>query len=514
MKFKITAAIVAIVAQLGTNVLVAQPSAPKPVASTNNLSLTLPGSPLGIAWGFLYGYLSVKPETFLPQVRDLGAGFTKVYLFWNQLEPQKGKYDWTAVDAFVNQLKSPDEGLIALFSSSQWAVQKPAVMLPPSPARNPDDYYRFVHDLVAHCKGRVRYFQNDAEPNDPVYWSGSKEEFVAELKVFYKAVKDADPAAVVIVGGYDGLFGPPGTHQFPNQQYGLDFFDYVLKEGRDAFDLFDLRLYGDSYTIVARVDYMRQKMLALGYNKPFVCTEYGGPAFFQFAENRKYVSLIGSWMQSIASTDQNGLPSSDAAGTNQIAALYKNMNALAPETQMFMIGCSPELEAKYDRIQTRSLVMRNIFAFSAGVQKTLYWQFLDNRANPEQLMTLMYGKIGMFGYENGALKKRYPVADAYERMAKALSGVRAVKRIGVPARPTIFLFEVDRGERGPLYVVWERRDEFSGENSPATAFDWKWSAANASAVGALGETIAAKVVDGRLHLPVSLTPIFIEPLTR
>ena len=108
-------------------------------------------------------------------------------------------------------------------------MKRPSALLPPSPAKDPDDYYRFVYDLVKHCKGRVRYWQNDAEPNNPIYWSGTKEEFVAQLKVFHRAVKAADPAAVVVVGGYDGLFGPPGTHQYPNQQAGLDFFDFVLK---------------------------------------------------------------------------------------------------------------------------------------------------------------------------------------------------------------------------------------------------------------------------------------------
>jgi hypothetical protein len=198
--------------------------------------LAMPGSPLGIAWGILYGYLGVKAEEFMPQVRELGGGFTKIYLTWNQIEPQKGKYDWSAVDAFVNQLKSPEEGLISLFSSSQWAVKRPAVLLPPSPARDPEDYYRFVSELVKHCKGHVRYWQNDSEPNNPIYWSGTKEEFVAQLKVFHKAVKDADPSATVVVGGYDGLFGPPGTRPFPNQQAGLDFFDYVLKASEHSTD--------------------------------------------------------------------------------------------------------------------------------------------------------------------------------------------------------------------------------------------------------------------------------------
>jgi len=484
----------------------------RPETGSQDASLTLPGSPLGMAWGFLYGNLGVKAEQFMPQVRELGGGFTKIYLTWNQIEPQKGKYDWSAVDAFMNQLKEPEEGLISLFSSSQWAVKRPAALLPPSPARNPDDYYRFVYELVKHCRGRVRYWQNDSEPNNPIYWSGTKEEFVAQLKVFYRAVKAANSSAVVVAGGYDGLFGPPGTRPFPNQQAGLDFFDYVLKEGRDAFDLFDLRLYGDSYSIVARVEFMRQKMLALGYNKPIICTEYGGPAFFQFAENRKYFSLLSSWMQSVVQTDQDAARRQDHAGGNQIAELYSRMSSLAPETQMFMLGCTPELEAKYDRIQARGLVMRNLFAFAAGVQKTLYWQLLDNRTNRDNMMTLMYGKIGLLGYENGALRKRYPTADAFQRLAKALASVRAVKRREVSGRPSIFLFEVNRGPRGPVSVVWERRDEFTGEDLPAVPFDCSWTAEKATATDALGQTVPVQVAGGRLHLEISLTPVFLEPV--
>src|SRR5689334_7530888 len=73
-----------------------------------DLRIDLPGSPFGIAAGFLYGYQGVKPYEFMPQLRQLGSGFTKVYLFWNQVEPEKGKFDWTAVDKFTGQLKSPE----------------------------------------------------------------------------------------------------------------------------------------------------------------------------------------------------------------------------------------------------------------------------------------------------------------------------------------------------------------------------------------------------------------------
>ncbi len=470
-----------------------------------DLTLRMPGSPLGAGWAFLYGYGEIPAATYLPQLRQLGGGVTKVYLLWNQIEPKKGQYDWKAVDAFANQLQSPEEGLIALFSSSQWATRQPSAILPPSPAKNPDDYYRFVYDLVKHCKGRVRYWQNDSEPNNPIYWSGTKEEFVAQLKVFYRAVKDADPSAVVVAGGYDGLFSPPGTPPFPNQEVGLSFFDYVLKEGRDAFDVFDLRLYIDPYTITGRVEFIRQKMRALGYDKPIISTEYGGPNLFEFVENLQYVPLVISWSQAVAKGDEKGLPA------NPIAQLYEKMSTLAPQTQMFMLGCSPELDAKYQRIQSRSLVMRNLLAFSAGVQKTLYWQFLDAHGDQDDMMTLMYGKIGLVGMQDGVLKKRTPTAEAFQRMAAALQGVRAVKRVEVPGKPSLFLFEVDRGARGPLFVAWERRDAFSGEDSPATPYDWPWTAKGARATDALGANVPVQVNDGRLSLAVSVTPIYIEP---
>ncbi len=354
-----------------------------------------------------------------------------------------------------------------MFSASEWAVTKPSALLPPSPAKNPDDYYRFIFDLVSHCKGRVRYWQNDAEPNSPIYWGGTKEEFVAELALFHKAVKAADPDAVVVVGGYDGLFGPPGTFQFPNQQAGLDFFDYVFKEGHDAFDVFDLRLYGDPYTIVPRVDYMRQMMRAHGFEKPVICTEYGGPNLFELPANRRYIPLVSAWSQGV--TGSSG-QSSASGGAGGVADLYKAMSTLAPETQMFMQGCPPELDAKYQRIQARGIVVRNLFALSAGVQKTIYWYLPadpiegDARFN---VMTLMYGKIGLVAHTSQGFGDLRLGAEVFQRMAAALDGVERVTRVEIAAQPSVVLFRVDRGTKAPVWVAWERRDAFAGEDAPA-----------------------------------------------
>ena len=155
--------------------------------------------------------------------------------------------------------------------------------------------------------------------------------------------------------------------------------------------------------------------------------------------------------------------------------------------------------------------MRNLFAFSAGVQKTLYWELLEMRANRDHMMTLMYGKIGLMGYADGALQKRYPTADAFQRMARTFAGLSEVKRVEIHEKPSVFFFEVQRGARGPVFVVWERRDEFTGEDSPAVPFDCDWKTGKATAVDALGQNVPVQVADGRLHLQISLTPVYLEP---
>jgi hypothetical protein len=476
-------------------------------ATTQSAIESVPGLPLGIGWFFLYGYFGVPAAEYMPVLRQVGGQATKVYLFWQQIEPERGKFDWTAVDAFANQLKSPEEGLIALFASSTWAGDKPSALLPPGPARNLQDYYDVVHAMVTRCKGKVRFWQNDCEPNNPIYWSGSREQFTEHLKTFYRAVKDADPHAMVLCGGYDGLFTPPGVqgHVFPGQEQSLAFYDYVLEHGSDAFDLFDLRLYTDPYTIQVRVDYIRQRMRAFGYQKPIVCTEYGGPNFFEMPENRQYFAIVQGWMQATAA----GKPAAQASGPSAIDQLYATEASLPGPTRMFLLDAPEELDAKYQRIQSRGIVIRNVLAFAAGVAKTYYWDLLAAPGSRNDAMTLMYGKIGLVGVADGGLKRITLSADVFTRMSAALAGVRAVRHVEISGQPDVFVFEVDRGARGPMLVAWSKGDAFTGEDQPPVTASLPWRAKHATAVDIFGKPVEVTVSAKGLSATLSVTPIYL-----
>ena len=232
----------------------------------------LPGVRLGIVRSISYGLFG-KPDQFLPQLRALGAGLVRVYFYWSQVEPEPGRYNFDAVDAFLDQLDGSEEVWVTVCSSSRWATRQATEFLPPSPAKDPEDYRRFVDRLVRHCAGRVRYWQCDNEPsNVGLLWAGTAAEYVTQLEVMYRAVKAADPEAAVVLGG-----APFGLPESPPDSPDRQFFDVLLRDGRDHFDLFDLHLYGEATHIPADVETARGLMRAHGYEKPLVAGEYNAP---------------------------------------------------------------------------------------------------------------------------------------------------------------------------------------------------------------------------------------------
>jgi hypothetical protein len=195
-----------------------------------------------------------------------------------------------------------------------------------------------------------------------------------------------------------------------------------------------------------------------------------------------------------------------------MASLYERMDSLPPQLQMFMRGCPPELEAKRHRINCRELVMRNLLALAAGVRRTVCWDLapdIPGYQNHLSVMDLLFGKLALLDYEGAELSRRHPAADTFALLAAQLADVERVVRVEVPGRPGLSLFEVRRCGQGPLLVVWDQRDAFAGEDDPPVPLDRPWPASQAAAVDAFGQAQPAEVVDGRLRLQVSSTPLFV-----
>jgi len=468
----------------------------------------------GVVRGISYGLFG-KPDFFMPEARALGARTVRAYCFWGQIEPRPGEYTWDAVDALLDQLDGDEEIWITLCSSSPWATRTSTDFLPPSPAHDLAAYAEFVRRTVAHCGVRVRYWQCDNEPsNTELLWAGTADEYVAQLCAFYAAVKSVDATALVVLGGcgYDVLSSPPESEQ-------RRFFNRLACSGRDAFDRFDVHLYGDPYRISEYVATARQFMATYGYQKPVVAGEYGGPSLFEFPEVE--AALQAALAEAFSSVPAAHSTAALAAQANQdtpervaMKDLYAHMDSLPERLQMFMHGCPPELEAKRHRIACRQLVMRNVFALASGIRRTLYWNLapeVPGAVDPYILMHLLIGKLPLLDYRGSALGYRYPEANTFELTARELNGVDAVDRVPIADAPGVHAFRLCRADRQPVHVLWDQRDAFDGECQPPRDLALDWPAAGASAVDVFGAFAPVEVRSHTLRLSLTDTPLFVHP---
>ena len=472
-----------------------------------------PGIRLGVVRGISYGLFG-PPGEFGAQARALGAGLVRAYLYWGQVEPEPGRYQWETVDALLGELDGDEEVWITLCSSSPWGTRQPTDFLPPSPARDQHAYGKFVRELVRHCAGRVRYWQCDNEPsNTDLLWAGTADEYVEQLTTVYRAVKEADPAAAVVLGGcgYDVFSSEPGSA--PRQ-----FFDHVADAGRDAFDLFSAHLYGDITSLPGYLATARQFMLAHGYLKPVVVGEHAGPQPFEFAEAMAVMQEVfaTAFAEAPASQSTDELAARATQETPErkaMTALYERMSDLPARLQMFMAGCPAELEAKRERISCRQVVMRTVLALAEGVHRTAYWNLAPEYPGPVdhlQMMHLMIGKLPLLGYQAGQLSVRHPAADTFALLARQLAGAQTVSRAEASGPSTVHAFEAGRAGRGPLLVVWDHRDPFDGEDEPPVTVIWPWAEAKATVTDVFGHSWTVAGQDGQIRLPVCDTPLFIE----
>ncbi|GAA4262617.1 hypothetical protein [Dactylosporangium darangshiense] len=456
---------------------------------------------LGVVRGVSYGLFG-PPGEFVPQARELGAGLVRAYLYWSQLEPEPGRFTWDAADALLTQLDGDTEVWLTVCSSSPWATRQPATFLPPSPAKDPDDYARFATALVEHCKGRIRYFQADNEPsNAGLLWSGTAAEYVTQLRALHTAVHAADPQAQVILGGcgYDVLSSPADSP-------ARAFFDEILDTGRDAFDVFDVHLYGQPSNVPDYVAQARDMMRRHGYERPVFAGEHAGPVLFEFPELDPVVAEAFASLPPDAA-DLVELAGEDTPERRAMAALYARIDELPPRLQMLMQGCPGALSAKRDRIACRQLVMRTVQAMACGVTRTAYWNLapeVPGYSDRYQMMDLMFGRLPLLDYDAvGTLTRHNAAASTFTLLSSELSGATAVsQRDGA--------YYVERPSRGPLWIAWAEADTFDGEDDTPVEQSLPWPSATAAAIDAFGCPVPTQVHDGHVHIATTVTPVFIS----
>jgi Beta-galactosidase len=214
----------------------------------------------------------VDPATPWPSVPFGTWRLWDANVTWKDLEPQKGVWDFSRLDALVAMGEAHKVDMILpLALTPQWASRRPneASSYTPgaaAPPVNVDDWIDYVKTVTARYKGRIAYYEMWNEVNVPGTWTGTAAEIVSLQQAAYAAIKSVDPDAKLISANVASSSGLPMLKQLLDLGYA------------NSADIIGYHFYVSSDPPEAIATLFSQVYLQLnqhGVNKPVWNTETG-----------------------------------------------------------------------------------------------------------------------------------------------------------------------------------------------------------------------------------------------
>ena len=137
--------------------------------------------------------------------RRAGVGYLRCAFAWNGIEPKQGEFRWKFWDNFVSLAEQNHIKIIPYVAyTPQWAARNGKDFWK-QPPRKPELYADFMFQIAARYRGRVGAWEIWNEPDNKDYWTGTPDEFAELAMLAAKRIREADPNAVLILGGVVGL---------------------------------------------------------------------------------------------------------------------------------------------------------------------------------------------------------------------------------------------------------------------------------------------------------------------
>jgi len=168
----------------------------------------------------------------LDAAANAGLGVVRIDMIWAFVEPQRGQFDWSAYDAIADAASARGLQVLAILAyTPAWATDGPAWTGVP---RDPADWQDFCTRAAQRYAGRIAYFELWNEPNQPGFWSGSRDQYIDTiLSPGADAIHAATPLALV--------GGPTLAHLDSRQWY--DWLLAVLQRAGTRLDFISHHLY-------------------------------------------------------------------------------------------------------------------------------------------------------------------------------------------------------------------------------------------------------------------------------
>jgi len=223
-----------------------------------------------------------QPTNTLLASEAMGARWLRLHDFgdfchWRVVEPEKGRFDWR--DAEIDELRNRGFTIMAnlghppLWAGRPHPADQDHGSWTSAPPRDIAEWENYVFKTVEHFRDRIRHWEVWNEPCWHTFFSGTPEEYAELLKVAHRAIKRADPQAVVI-GGCFSSHAREWTQRVLAQD-GLDFMDALSYHVYWSPAVTEPTAPGEPTFIEQEVRHFADLMHERGKPKPIYMTEGG-----------------------------------------------------------------------------------------------------------------------------------------------------------------------------------------------------------------------------------------------
>ncbi|MCU7497330.1 MAG: cellulase family glycosylhydrolase [Ignavibacteria bacterium] len=138
-------------------------------------------------------------------LKKSGVNLLRISFGWDAIEEEKGKFNWLFWDDFVKM--AVDEYGITLVPyvcyMPKWnsTGAQDTMFFWNYPPKDYEEFGVFMKELVNRYKSWIKSWELWNEPDISIYWQGTPEQFARMVKIGSKAVRQADPKAIIVLGG-------------------------------------------------------------------------------------------------------------------------------------------------------------------------------------------------------------------------------------------------------------------------------------------------------------------------
>jgi hypothetical protein len=152
----------------------------------------------------------LESTTPWPQVSFRSWSLVDALVNWRDLQPEKDRWNFAFLDGYVRQAKRHHvDLLLPLAFTPQWASARPADPGPYGPGTGceplkMEEWNAYIRSIARRYKGQIKYYEVWDEPNEKLYFSGTREKLFELVSSAKGVLRQVDSGAQMVSPGVVG----------------------------------------------------------------------------------------------------------------------------------------------------------------------------------------------------------------------------------------------------------------------------------------------------------------------